>query len=274
MQKVHGDNMSLSKRSFLYFNYCLFIFWLILVCLSYLHPIFTIITGAIQWLLMVYFFVVAIFVFFSTKKWKSEERIVSIIFLVPIICFVVVPVIKEQIRLYNTIPDDKLIKSYIQNQYSGNTEILDTSIQIASYDSSKRHLTLHFKVKPNVFIKDEERVHGEFQIDPERSAKIFMNVLNLNLIEQPEHITEVTKVPKQITVLGYWGDKFFLSAIYELNKNRYKLIQPFPNVSLVGLENKWFLQFEIEGKQERLFIKNVPNSIFNISLLRSKDINK
>lgn len=66
-----------------------------------------------------------------TARWKWEERIVSIILLLPFIWLFIWPVVFDQVKLHRTVPTDEIVKKFVRYENAGSTEVLDTSIPIA-----------------------------------------------------------------------------------------------------------------------------------------------
>ncbi|MFF2093343.1 hypothetical protein [Paenibacillus sp. NPDC058174] len=263
--------LSSPRRVFLNLSYILLGLWLLIVVLSKSYILFAVLLSLPDLLLTVCLMGMGIYLLFAARGWKWEERIVSIILVLPFIWLFIWPVVHDEIQLYRTVPTDEIVKKFVRNKHAGSAEVLDTSLLMADYDSGSKNLKLFFKVQPDIFVPDEERFHGSFKDDPVRSAKIFMNVLFINLIKQPKELTEVTKVPKTIEEHGYWGDTLILKANYEKSGGEYKLIPPYPDVSLVSTNGMWYLKYTVEGKEGEIYIADVPGVDINNKLISNPE---
>lgn len=63
-------------------------------------------------------------------------------------------------------------------------------------------------------------------------------------------------LPDKITVHGYWGETLLLKANFIRDNNQYKIVQPYPSLSLIGFENRWYIQYNLHGKDEKIFLKD------------------
>jgi hypothetical protein len=255
------------NRVFMNINYFLLLLWLAIIYLSYSHPFFAFLFSTVHVFLMFYFLVYGLYLLFAAK---SKQKFISIVFFLPFAIFIILPLLREEFHLITSIPDDKLIKEYIMSQHVGKVEILDTSITIADYDSDNKNLNLRLKIMPNIFIMDQSNLYSELKINQKTSARIMMNVMYLNFIDLPENVSKVTKIPNRITAYGYWGDKLIMKANFEKNRNKYKLVQPYPFVSLLGSVNNLQLQYELDNRKGsiELVVDNFPNTNFQINLLK------
>lgn len=246
-------------------NYSLLLFWLGIICLSYSSPAFAVLFSAIHILFMFYFLVIAIYLLFAAK---SHQKMIAIVFFLPIAIFIIGPHLRDEFHRITTIPDDTVIKKYIKTEHTGWKEILDTSVAIADYDSDANNLDLKLIIMPDIFVKDQSEIYRD--IDAASFAKIMMNVMYLNLIELPINVSQVTRLPYTITAYGYWGDKLIMKATFQKNGKKYKLVQPYPFVSLVGSANRLQLQYEIDGQRGSidLIVEHVPISDFHFNLIR------
>ncbi|MBW7476306.1 hypothetical protein K0T92_16355 [Paenibacillus oenotherae] len=163
-----------------------------------------------------------------------------------------------------------MIKEYIKSEHVGSVEILDTSISIADYDSVNKNLNLKLKIMPDVFIMDQSNLSNERQSVPVTSAKMMMNEMYLNFIELPKNVSKVTKIPNTITAYGYWGDELIMKATFQKNRNKYKLVQPYPFVSLLGSVNNLQLQFELDNRKGSidLAVDHFPKTNFHFNLVK------
>ncbi|GGG86125.1 hypothetical protein [Paenibacillus radicis (ex Gao et al. 2016)] len=264
--------MSSQRRAFLNLSYTLLGLWLLIVVLSKSYVLFAVLLSLPDLLLTVCLMGMGIYLLFAARGWKWEERIVSIILVLPFIWLFIWPVVHDEIQLYRTVPTDEIVKRFVEYKYVGSTEVLDTSLPMADYDSASKNLKLFFKVQPDIFVPNEERVHGSFKDDPVSSAQIFMRVLYINLIDQPKELTEVTKVPKTIEEYGYWGDTLILKANYKKSKGEYKLIPPYPDVSLVSANGMWYLKYTVEGKEGEIYIADVPGVNIHNKLISNPEL--
>ncbi|WEK56077.1 MAG: hypothetical protein P0Y55_08525 [Candidatus Cohnella colombiensis] len=256
----------MNSKIFMNINYILFVLWLGMIVLSYIHPFFAIIFSLFHIVLMFYFMFIAVYLLITAH---SKQKLLSIIFLLPISFFIIFPILRDEFRLITNIPNDKVIKEYIHSQHIGRVEILDTNKEIANYNSKSKNLELKLKILPEVFINDHSDLYN--REDPETSAKIMMNVMYLNYIELPNQISQVTRVPNTITVFGYWGDELIMKAMFQKNKKKYRLIEPYPKVSLVGSKNeKLQLQYELLNKKSKidLIVHNIPSTNFQFNLVK------
>lgn len=256
----------MKSKVFMNINYLSLVLWLGMIFLSYIHPFFAIIFSLFHFILIFYFMIIAVYLLITAK---SKQKLLSIIYILPISYFIIFPVVRDEIRLCTTIPNDKVIKEYIFSEHIGRVEILDTNIDIANYNSTNKNLDINLKILPEVFIEDHSDLY--YREDPETSAKIMMNVMYLNYIKLPKNISQVTRVPKTITVSGYWGDELILKATFQKKQKKYILVKPYPNVFLVGSKNeKLQLQYEFSNRISKidLVVHNIPRTNFQFNLVK------
>ncbi|MBD3919752.1 hypothetical protein H8B09_13395 [Paenibacillus sp. PR3] len=255
---------------FIRINFCLLLLWIVLGSYSYINPYIAVFTSGIQLLVAIYLLIISGIVLITAT---SKHKLAVILFCLPFVSIVIVPHIKHEFMLVTTIPDDQLIKRYIQKQHIGTTEILDTSIEIASYNVKESNLNLTLRIMPDVFIKNQSQLYDDRQIGPVGSAKMMMHDMFRNFIYLPNHVFEVTTVPRTITVYGYWGNDLIMRAVFRKNdKQWYQLVHPYPSISLVGDVNKLQLQYDFNNSKRSidLSMEHLPTSYFRFDLVEDK----
>jgi len=210
--------------------------------------------------------VIAIILFFMNKKWISEERVLALILLLPIVFTILVPITQRELRLRMATPTDALMTSYISDKYIYSNKAIDTSIPLINYNEDKKLLNVKIKISPNLFM-GKQKDHMENNIDGDH-ASYFVNNIFLDYIDLMMNFTSVSKVPDKITVSGYWGEILILKAHYTREKKQYKLQEPYPEISLIGLDNRWYLNYNSNGTIERIIIREHQGPNFEKTLDR------
>jgi hypothetical protein len=258
------------NRKLLNKSYIIYILWGILLLMQYLSGGVLMILFFPFLLLYLAFiplsFIYSIYLLKKSKKWLSEERIAAILFLLPMLFIVMQPYIQKEIRIHTTVPTDSLVKSFIENKNAGRPTIFDMSVPIIKYHDDDKVMELYIRIIPEKYIDYYENPHNEFALERNNIANPFMNRLSLKYIDLPSEIGEVTKVPKTIIVYGYWGENLILKAYFKRGWSGYKVTEPYPNLSLVGSKEKWYFIYNVNGYQERLFVKEVQGADFKVDL--------
>lgn len=71
-------------------------------------------------------------------------------------------------------------------------------------------------------------------------------------------------------VKGYWGKELILTGYFTRGLKGYKLIDPYPQVSLIGSQGIWYLEYESNSNRKRVMIERIEGEDFKIDLNASK----
>lgn len=208
----------------------------------------------------------AAYFFFSNSRRKPKLRFLSILLILPLATLGYSSISKDY-SLNHKTPDNELIKSFIQGETAGTGITIELSNKVAQYHQNDKTLDLYLSIDPSKCMAAFESYNEHFRTDPESSAKILKNILYGPYIELPMHVSKVTRLPEKITVYGYWGETPLFKAYYQKEHKAYRLVEPYPQVWMVGNEDKWSFEYQLEGLRKDIFIADVPNSNFRLSLL-------
>jgi|GEM_PF-1381882 len=251
--------------------YLIYIVWIVILLLQYVS----------EGVLMILFFPLFIFyqafiplsvifsvnLFLKGKKWRSRERVGALLFLIPSVVIVVYPLVVHQFHIYTSPPTPELIKSYIQTEQLGGPSDIDMSLPFTRYDKEAKALEIEIRIDPEKYIK--HYYNSSYVLDI-NTAKPFMDRLFIRYIQIPSKLSKVTKVPKTIIVKGYWGKELILTGYFTRGLKGYKLIDPYPQISLIGSQGIWYLEYESNSNRQRVMIKRIEGEDFRIDLSVSR----
>jgi hypothetical protein len=257
------SNIPKTEKAF----YLIYMVWIVILLLQYVS----------EGVLMIIFFPLFIFyqafiplsfifsikLFLKGKKWRSRERVGALLFLIPSVVIVVYPLVVHQFQIYTSPPTPELIKSYIQTEQLGGPSDIDVSLPFTRYDKEAKVLEIEIRIDPEKYLEYYRR--GSFVLDASAS-KPFTSHLSYNYLSIPRGISTVTKVPKKIIVKGYWGEELILTGYFTRGLKGYKLIDPYPQVSLIGSQGIWYLEYESNSSRKRVMIERVEGEDFKIDL--------
>ncbi|MGG4145526.1 hypothetical protein ABEW34_20740 [Paenibacillus algorifonticola] len=245
--------MFIVSRIALNIMYFLLFLWLVIHFISYKIPLIVYnIVVLFYWSIFPFVSLLFFFCFFFwIYKWLSVKRIMSFIFLIPIIIIMIIPILNEKVRLYTSIPNEKSIESYFVNS-SKYSLALDTSV---NYNNKEKILDLYIKIEPEIFKQIVSNSSKQLKIEKEKESSYFINKLYLNFITLPSELVSETRVPKLITVYGYWGDSLIMQASFRQEKNKYQIVEPYPNIDFIGNKGEWYLEYELNNVLNQIFIQ-------------------
>ncbi|MNL39403.1 hypothetical protein D3C87_1616810 [compost metagenome] len=150
--------------------------------------------------------------------------------------------------------------------FSGVTNSLDMSRPITNYNTETKTLEIQLIIDPTTFMRYEEINLSRDNTSLERQGNYFMHSLYYELINLPSGLSNLTKQPDTITTYCYWGKDQIFQAQYETSAGEYKMIKPYPVLTLKGENDSWYLHYILNGHHKSLFLKKAPHSNFQISL--------
>ncbi|MET3846968.1 hypothetical protein [Paenibacillus sp. OAE614] len=248
------------------FSGVLLILWLSFTFLSYKYPLLIIFPflAFIWYLFPIIPLVTLLYLIMKHKKWTISESIVLLMFIIPASYIYFVPNIIHEVKIQTTIPTNKIVRQFMDQYFAGTASSLDRSSPLINYNEKTKVLDIYLKANPDRFIENRDKEDSK-NLLPTEKAKIFINGLFFEMFLLPINLQEKTTVPSYIHVYCYWGDTLISKLNIKKKDGHYKLIEPYPTINLVGKEDSWFLEFEIDGIRDELFIKKEPLTNFSIS---------
>ncbi|MFC6548416.1 hypothetical protein [Cohnella cellulosilytica] len=238
--------------------YLIYMAWIVLLLLQYLSGgILMIVLFPIFWLYLAFIpfsIIFSILLFLDGETWISRQRVGALLFLLPSMFLFVFPFIGHQFKIYTSSPTDELIKSYIQTEQLGGPFDIDTSLPFTRYDKEEKVLELKIRIDPEKYL---EHYNTAPYVLEASAARPFISRLSHNYLSVPSRISTVTKVPKTIIVKGYWGEEPVLTGYFTRGLKEYKLVEPYPQLALVGSQGIWYLEYESNGIRNRVMIERV-----------------
>ncbi|MCR8656740.1 hypothetical protein [Paenibacillus endoradicis] len=249
------------RRISLNIIYGSFILWVLGFILSQL--VFILSFPMLMVYLMIYPYgaiLLAIVLLIAGEKWLSEERIMAFVLLIPIMILIVIPYAQNQINVHLLEPNIQKIESHIDYRYLNfYPSTLDNSPQLIEYDRDSKLLTLNMIIVP---MKFTDSVKGWEAMKVEDYPSYFINLLRIHYIRVAEDLEEVTLKADNLIINGYWGDKVIIQSYFKKEDNKYILVEPYPDLALVGENNKWYLEYEVDNVKSKVFVLNRSSEDF------------
>lgn len=209
---------------------------------------------------------ISLFLLFRSTNKTIFKKVFLLIFIIPAVYTYLFPSIHHELKIRTTIPTESIVREYVDNYFAGVTPSLIRSKPLINYHAKTKELDIYLRIDPQNFLQIQEMENNQEILLPEEKGKYFVNRLIFEIFELPIKLNQKTTVPNTIHAYCYWGDTLISKVNYQKSSGQYKIVKPYPLLNLIGTNNSWFLQFEIDNKINKLFLKKEPRSEFIIKL--------
>lgn len=252
----------MNNRSILNFLYASLLIWVLIYILgrNFLLTPFII----VYWYIYPYGAIAfAIIMLFMNSKWKSEERIAAWFFLLPIIFSQVVPFVHNQVQLHLAAPSDQLVMDFINDEFAGIGNVLDTTFPLINYDTSNKKMEVYLKIDPDIYMDYYEKMSKKYKGTDEKFKHSLIRKIK-SIFNLMTRFNKRNLVPDKITVSVYWGGSLLGKAYFIRDKDQYNMVEPYPDVSLIRANNKWYWKYRVDGQTGTIFLKERQGPDFEI----------
>lgn len=119
------------------------------------------------------------------------------------------------------------------------------------------------KIDPDRYLDYNEEISKRYKRTDEEFQLSLLRGIN-NKFDLMTRFHKRNLVAENITVYCYWGESLLGKTNFTRDKDEYKMVEPYPDLSLLGEDNKWYLKYDVNGKEERVFLKERQGRDFEI----------
>jgi hypothetical protein len=239
-----------STRFLLILSYFLLSLWWFTywACTQYfiifLPPVFIVYFGS-----LIAFLALSNTLFQRSKRWFSEQRIVACILLIPLLWVFVGNRLVQEAELRIFPPSESTIRSFVHRGAGSYVqhEFIDMTRLNTKYQRREKNLDIHIHFQSRPFSK------WFYNYNPPLGPEDFIEYVKRFYVF-PEHLAEVTVVPKKIILYGYWNDTLIAKNHFELQDGKYKLEKSDIPLRVIVQDWKWYLVYTTNQTQKQIFL--------------------
>ncbi|WP_435170225.1 hypothetical protein [Paenibacillus glycanilyticus] len=166
----------------------------------------------------------------------------------------------EYEKLIKTEPTNTVITEFIKLETIGLPNKLDLPATKVNYQNESKSLDISITINSQAFIRDSIYANSS----PELIAAVIRNVLYNYSVHIPQDISNVTLVPQSINFYTYWDDVLLLGTHFSRDKKRYRIKEPYPELTIWGTPSEWYFEYGNDHKKLNVSLKPLPTNKIKI----------